>query len=49
MIDGELHIPQQSERPLTLSRIRASIWVIVGYSFWLGFFLGAIIMHAMAK
>ena len=49
MAHGECDIPQETDRSLPLSRVRASIWVIVGYSFWIGFFLGAIIMHAMAK
>ncbi|HUN66154.1 MAG TPA: hypothetical protein VMW43_08620 [Bacteroidota bacterium] len=29
--------------------IRSSVWVLIGYSFWFGFFLGAVIMHAIIK
>jgi hypothetical protein len=29
--------------------IRSSFWVLIGYSFWLGFFIGAVIMHAIIK
>ncbi len=49
MANEELDIPQETNRSSPLARVRASIWVIIGYSFWIGFFLGAIIMHAMAK
>ncbi len=26
-----------------------SFWVLVGFTFWFGFYLGALIMHAAAK
>jgi hypothetical protein len=26
-----------------------SIWVIIGFMFWFGFYLGAVIMHAATK
>ena len=26
-----------------------SFWVLVGFTFWFGFYLGAIIMHAVTK
>ena len=29
--------------------IRGSFWVIVGFVLWVGFFIGAVIMHAMNK
>jgi hypothetical protein len=29
--------------------IPSSFWVLLGYSFWLGFFIGAVIMHAIIK
>jgi hypothetical protein len=27
----------------------ASVWVLMGFVLWIGFFIGAIILHAMAK
>lgn len=39
-----------SKRPLrALIRMRLSLWVMLGYLFWVGFLIGAIIMHAAAK
>ena len=26
-----------------------SVWVLVGFTFWFGFYLGAVIMHAATK
>jgi hypothetical protein len=28
---------------------RASVWVLMGFVLWIGFFIGAVILHAMAK
>jgi hypothetical protein len=33
----------------SFKNIRSSVWVLIGYSFWLGFFIGAVIMHAIIK
>jgi len=33
----------------TKIRMRLSLWVILGYIFWVGFLIGAIIMHATVK
>jgi hypothetical protein len=30
-------------------KMRLSLWVILGYIFWVGFLIGAIIMHAAAR
>jgi hypothetical protein len=30
-------------------KIRLSVWVILGFTFWIGFLIGAIIMHAAAR
>ncbi|HUL44620.1 MAG TPA: hypothetical protein VLY03_09705 [Bacteroidota bacterium] len=30
-------------------RVTNSFWVILGFTAWFGFFLGAVILHAMAK
>ncbi len=32
-----------------LKRFPTSVWVLVGYAFWFGFFLGALIMHSIIK
>ena len=45
---------QAVEKPLKRSirhtiRMRLSLWVILGYIFWVGFLIGAIIMHASVK
>ncbi len=37
-----------ADRPIR-RRIPTSVWIIVGYSFWFGFFLGALIMHSIIK
>ncbi len=29
--------------------IRQSFWVILGYLFWFGFFVGAVILHSLSK
>lgn len=26
-----------------------SIWVLIGFTFWFGFYLGAVFMHAVSK
>jgi hypothetical protein len=31
------------------STIWKSIWVVIGFLLWVGFFIGAVIMHAMNK
>lgn len=28
---------------------QTSIWVVLGFFLWIGFFLGAVILHAMIK
>ena len=30
-------------------RARFSLWVILGFMFWVGFLIGALIMHASVK
>jgi hypothetical protein len=49
MTDGESVIPQNKRSRFPKRALRASVWVIIGYIFWLGFFIGAVIMHAMVK
>lgn len=35
-----------TQAPLEISK---GMWVVIGYCFWLGFYLGAVIMHAATK
>jgi hypothetical protein len=44
--------PQHTSRnkqlqPRKKLSVSVSLWVILGFVLWLGFFIGAIIMHAM--
>jgi hypothetical protein len=39
-------LPSQSKAPAVKFQ---SFWVILGFTFWFGFYLGAIIMHAVSK
>lgn len=36
-------------RAFGLSQMRGSVWVLLGFMLWIGFFIGAVIMHAMTK
>ncbi len=29
--------------------IGGSVWVLLGFMLWIGFFIGAVILHAMTK
>lgn len=29
--------------------LRGSVWVLLGFMLWIGFFIGAVILHAMNK
>jgi len=39
-------MPHSSANKVTA---RVSTWVVVGFLFWIGFFIGAVILHAMVK
>jgi hypothetical protein len=47
--------PQQDQLAVVASTVKSpqikfqSIWVLIGFTFWFGFYLGAIIMHAVSK
>ena len=41
--------PKKSLNPLRRINISLSSWVIIGFLFWLGIFLGAVMMHAMMR
>lgn len=45
---GDQHVaaPAKSKAPEIKFQ---SIWVLVGFTFWFGFYLGALMMHAIAK
>jgi hypothetical protein len=32
-----------------LNRVAPSFWVIMGYMLWVGFYLGALMLHAINK
>lgn len=45
--EGQFHVlPTQVKAPGVKFQ---SIWVLIGFTFWFGFYLGAIIMHAVTK
>jgi hypothetical protein len=45
--DGQLSVvATQSKAPAVKFQ---SIWVLIGFTFWFGFYLGAILMHAVTK
>ena len=37
------------KRGLNIRQLRGSVWVLLGFMLWIGFFIGAVIMHAMTK
>jgi hypothetical protein len=43
------NVENREKKPHVMKKpiIRHSFWVIVGFMLWLGFFIGAVIMHAM--
>ncbi|MBI3365776.1 MAG: hypothetical protein HY033_12820 [Ignavibacteriae bacterium] len=43
------HSPKTRFSPFKILQPRISTWVIIGFTFWIGFFIGAIILHAMVK
>ncbi len=51
MYEADQRIEDRSSHELTraLGRMRTSTWVILGYVFWVGFLIGAIIMHTIAR
>ncbi len=49
MEQKEASAPSRRTPKINLMEIRASMWVIVGYAFWVGFFIGAMIMHSLVK
>ncbi len=47
---------EQAEKAITgekrtagIGQLRGSVWVLLGFMLWIGFFIGAVIMHAMTK
>jgi hypothetical protein len=47
--DHQIESRSSNEFVRRLGRMRTSTWVILGYVFWVGFLLGAIIMHTIAR
>ena len=47
--DKTVRASDSAPQPTRDLNSRTSIWVMIGFMFWIGFFIGAVILHAMVK
>lgn len=47
--DDKIAQPDTDQAAVREPKTWKSIWVVMGFMLWLGFFIGAVIMHAMVK